>query len=147
MSEFYKDDHQSHKAATPSGGLGPTMCGDNKSGFIQSSWKNITCKCCLKMGLKTDERKQVIERLKEFNDLHDLEEDIKISKDYLEMIENIERLQYKMENEGFDYCFREYSDFKEIKDKEFHKLRKKYCKIADELEDYVNNMVEENCEL
>lgn len=55
---------------------------------------------------------------------------------------DIEMLQYRMENEGFDYCFRCYSRFDEIDDEKFHKLRKQYCEIADELEEYVNNMVE-----
>lgn len=57
--------------------------------------------------------------------------------------EDVEMLQYRMNNEGFDYCFRCYSDFKEINDEKFQMLRKKYCEIANELEEYVNNMVED----
>ena len=42
-----------------------------------------------------------------------------------------------VENEGFDYCFRNYSDFKEVKDKKFHELREAYVKAADALQDYI----------
>lgn len=43
-----------------------------------------------------------------------------------------------IEYEGFDYCFRYYSTYREIKDKKFHRLRKAYVKAAKELEQYVN---------
>lgn len=46
---------------------------------------------------------------------------------------------YKMDAEGFDYCFRHYSYFKEVKDAEFHKLREAYIQAADALEQYVMN--------
>lgn len=39
--------------------------------------------------------------------------------------------------EGFDYCFRDYSDFSEVKDKKFHTLRLAYEAAADALEDYL----------
>lgn len=42
-----------------------------------------------------------------------------------------------MDAEGFDYCFRGYSDWKEIKDKEFHQLRKAYVEVAQALEEYI----------
>lgn len=45
-------------------------------------------------------------------------------------------LTFRIENEGFDYAFQHYSDFKEIKDNKFHELRKAYLKAAKELEDY-----------
>lgn len=32
-------------------------------------------------------------------------------------------VSYRMDNEGFEYCFKQYSSFKEIKDEEFHNLR------------------------
>jgi len=44
----------------------------------------------------------------------------------------------EIEQEGFDYCFREGSEFEDIKDKKFHELRKKYCEAADELDQYIN---------
>lgn len=44
-----------------------------------------------------------------------------------------------MGNEGFHYCFEHYSDFDEVKDEEFHKLRKEYLKISEKLEKYVTD--------
>ena len=35
-----------------------------------------------------------------------------------------------VENEGFDYAFRHYSDFSEVKDKKFHELRSAYVDAA-----------------
>jgi len=43
-----------------------------------------------------------------------------------------------IDNEGFDYGFRHYSSFKEIDDIEFHSLRKKYIKVAEDLEKYID---------
>ena len=42
-----------------------------------------------------------------------------------------------VENEGFDYAFRHYSHFPEIKDEEFHKLRAAYVQAAKDLADYI----------
>lgn len=42
-----------------------------------------------------------------------------------------------VDNEGFDYCFRNYSSFQDIKDEKFHELREAYKKAADELENYI----------
>ena len=58
--------------------------------------------------------------------------------------ENWESLKYRIEEEGIHYCFNDYSDFKEIKDKNFHELRKAYLKSAKELEAYVNLQVEKS---
>jgi hypothetical protein len=44
----------------------------------------------------------------------------------------------RINQEGFDYCFRKYSNFKEFDDADFHKLRLEYIKAADRLEAYVN---------
>lgn len=66
-----------------------------------------------------------------------------MSKDKLEVLEDYQMVQYRMENEGFHYCFKHYSSFKEIEDEEFHKLRLKYLKSAKKLEEYVNNKVEQ----
>ena len=44
-----------------------------------------------------------------------------------------------IESEGFDYCFRDYSDFDDIEDPEFHKLREAYKDAANKLEDYVRS--------
>ena len=46
-------------------------------------------------------------------------------------------VQDTVESEGgMDYAFRYYTQFKEIKDKKFHSLRKAYVKAAQELSDY-----------
>ena len=42
-----------------------------------------------------------------------------------------------IETEGFDYCFREWSSFGEIKDAKFHELRNAYEIAAGDLEDYL----------
>lgn len=42
-----------------------------------------------------------------------------------------------VEKEGFDYAFRHYSDFSQVKSKEFHALRKAYVKAARALEKFV----------
>lgn len=41
-----------------------------------------------------------------------------------------------VDNEGFDYAFRHYHNFNEIKDDKFHKLRKAYVEAAQALADY-----------
>ncbi len=43
----------------------------------------------------------------------------------------------RIDQEGFDYTFISYSDFKAIDDEQFHKLRKAYVKAHDELKDYI----------
>jgi predicted RNA-binding protein (virulence factor B family) len=43
----------------------------------------------------------------------------------------------KIEWEGFEYTFVGYSDWEEIKDAKFHKLRKAYKKAAEALAKYV----------
>lgn len=42
-----------------------------------------------------------------------------------------------VDQEGFDYSFRGYSSFDEIKDAKFHQLRKAYVEAANALEEYV----------
>lgn len=44
----------------------------------------------------------------------------------------------RIENEGFDYTFRYYSNWTEIKDEKFHELREKYISVAQELEKYLD---------
>lgn len=43
----------------------------------------------------------------------------------------------RVNNEGFHYAFLHYSDFKEVKDREFHKLRKAYIAATKKLADYL----------
>jgi len=50
-----------------------------------------------------------------------------------------ELVRDKIENEGLDYCFQNYSSFPEIKDERFHQLREAYIKAAQELEDYLKD--------
>lgn len=50
-----------------------------------------------------------------------------------------ESCQYRMDEEGFDYCFTGYSHWKEIKDDEFHKLRESYLQSMKKLRHYVDN--------
>ncbi len=59
---------------------------------------------------------------------------------------NLSSVKQRVNNEGFDYCFRHYSNFKEIQDDEFHKLRKAYIEAANALEKYIdeNSNDEEN---
>lgn len=57
--------------------------------------------------------------------------------------ENFQNAQYRMYDEGFHYCFKNYSNFDEIKDEHFHELRLAYLKAAKELEDYVNQKAED----
>lgn len=43
----------------------------------------------------------------------------------------------KIGSEGFDYAFRCYSDFSQVKDVKFHQLRKAYTQAASDLEEYL----------
>lgn len=61
--------------------------------------------------------------------------------------ENWKYLYSKMRDEGFHYCFESYSDFEEIEDEEFHKLRRKYLSSAKELENYINKKYKESKEI
>lgn len=51
-------------------------------------------------------------------------------------------LKSRMRQEGFDYCFRKYSSFKEFTDTQFHKLRLEYIESANRLENYINERAE-----
>jgi hypothetical protein len=51
--------------------------------------------------------------------------------------EDMEYIKRKISNEGFEYSFVNYSDFKEVEDEEFHKLRTKFLKAREELLNYV----------
>jgi len=49
-------------------------------------------------------------------------------------------LKSKMDEEGFDYCFMDYPDWKEVKDEKFQELRANYVKAAELLRNYVENL-------
>ena len=48
-----------------------------------------------------------------------------------------EEILATVDNEGFDYAFCDYSEFKEIKDVEFHKARVKYVEAAKKLKEVI----------
>lgn len=58
-------------------------------------------------------------------------------------LEHWQTVQYKMDAEGFDYCFEQYSDWDEIKDEEFHRLRTGFLQYMTELRQYINDKVDE----
>ena len=58
-------------------------------------------------------------------------------------LEDFETVRYRMDSEGIHYCFKHYSSFEDVDDDEFHRLRKKYLEVSEDLENYVNNKIEE----
>lgn len=60
-----------------------------------------------------------------------------MGKDIFEEYEDFQRLLYRMDEEGFHYCFDGYSSWEEIQDLEFHKLRVEYLNTALRLKEYV----------
>lgn len=54
-----------------------------------------------------------------------------------EMDNVFDDVAYRMDAEGFDYCFDGYSNWEEIEDEEFHRLRRVYLEAKRELEEYV----------
>ena len=57
--------------------------------------------------------------------------------------EGFESCKYRMKEEGFHYCFTSYSNWNDIKDEEFHKLREAYLDSAKRLEQYINEKVKQ----
>jgi len=57
-------------------------------------------------------------------------------------LEDWQMVQYRMDNEGIDYCFEHYSSFEEIKDEEFHKLRLEFLESIKKIREYVNDKIE-----
>ena len=66
----------------------------------------------------------------------------KIDKLYDEL-EKYQNVLYRIKQEGFDYCFKHYSSWKEIEDETFHKLRQDYLDISSALVGYVNGKIME----
>lgn len=58
-------------------------------------------------------------------------------------LEHWHSLQFRMEEEGIDYCFEHYSRWEEIKDVEFHRLRLGFLQYMKEIREYVNKKVDE----
>jgi len=63
-------------------------------------------------------------------------------KEIEDTLENFKSVQYRMGDEGMDYCFEHYSSFEEIEDEEFHKLRLEFLEITKKLKSYVENKIE-----
>jgi hypothetical protein len=58
-------------------------------------------------------------------------------------LDNFRSVQYRMGNEGIDYCFEHYSSFEEIEDEEFHRLREEFLKSMKNIRSYVENKIED----
>ena len=58
-------------------------------------------------------------------------------------LEYWQSVQYRMDEEGFDYCFENYSNWDEIKDEEFHRLKLGFLQSMKELREYIDSKVEE----
>ncbi|CAB4130010.1 hypothetical protein UFOVP117_210 [uncultured Caudovirales phage] len=58
-------------------------------------------------------------------------------------LDGFENVRYRMDAEGFHYCFKHYSSFKELKDEKFHELRRKYLEVSEDLEKYVHSKINE----
>ena len=56
-----------------------------------------------------------------------------------EELENWQRLEYRIDEEGMAYCFEGYSSWEEIEDEEFHKLRLEFLSSMNNLRNYVGN--------
>ena len=57
--------------------------------------------------------------------------------------EEFRMVQYRMDNEGFEYCFLSYSSFPEVKDEKFHQLRKELIEKIKEMRQYVEDKCDE----
>lgn len=57
-------------------------------------------------------------------------------------ISPVETLRSKIEDEGFDYAVAEYSDWGEILDEEFHRMRETYLEVKSAFMEYVDSMEE-----
>jgi hypothetical protein len=68
---------------------------------------------------------------------------VKKLKELEDDLDNFRSVQYRMDNEGIDYCFEHYSSFEEIQDEEFHKLRKQFLESMNNMRSYVENKIED----
>jgi hypothetical protein len=58
-------------------------------------------------------------------------------------LENFKNVDYRIDNEGLEYCFKHYSSFEEINDKQFHILRLQLILSIDKIKEYVSNKINE----
>lgn len=63
--------------------------------------------------------------------------------DIHEELENWEKVQYRMREEGIEYCFRHYSRFEEIEDNTFHYLRQLLIDAMDRMDTLVHTRIDE----
>lgn len=54
-----------------------------------------------------------------------------------DQLDNWRNVEYRMDAEGVAYCFMHYSDFPEIEDEEFHRLRENLIKTITDLQELV----------
>ena len=59
-----------------------------------------------------------------------------------EELDNWENVRYRMKHEGIEYCFRHYSDFREIEDQAFHLLRMLLVESMEKMETLVHNRID-----
>jgi hypothetical protein len=57
-------------------------------------------------------------------------------------IEDWERVRYRIDDEGMEYCFRQYSSWEEINDEKFHELRLRLINTMEEMREYVDRQIE-----
>jgi hypothetical protein len=58
--------------------------------------------------------------------------------------DQVENVLFKIDNDGFDYCFRQYSSFEEISDLEFRKAYDEYVSAAQALEEHIRREAEKH---
>ncbi len=58
-------------------------------------------------------------------------------------LNNWAMVEYRMRDEGMEYCFKHYSTFEEIDDEEFHNLRLKLIEIMEQLDKLVESRIVE----
>jgi len=67
-----------------------------------------------------------------------------MNKEQLEKdLEHFKNVNYRIREEGLEYCFKNYSSFEEIKYKQFHMLRLELTLSIDRIKEYVNNKINE----
>jgi hypothetical protein len=58
-------------------------------------------------------------------------------------LEKWQKVQYRMQEEGIEYCFRHYSSFEEIEDKKFHEFRRILLNYMNFMETLVQIRIED----
>ena len=58
-------------------------------------------------------------------------------------LDNWHNVDYRMDNEGLEYCFKQYSSFEEIEDEEFHKMRLSLIYQMNAIRSFVKKRIEE----